>query len=75
MQRYQRFLRRVPTEAGLHQEEAELARMLEWAPGANKIEILGPHPKGGFRVKFDLLPGNIDAFISHMDTSGWLSVF
>jgi hypothetical protein len=60
----------VYTEA----ERTELFNTLIVAPGTNDIEIIEKHPKGGYRVSFDMAPEEIDEFIAYLEACDWMSV-
>lgn len=55
-------------------ERAELFYTLTTAPGTNDVEIIDKHPKGGYRVRFDLSPEGIDDFIAFLEAHDWMSV-
>jgi hypothetical protein len=69
-----RFMRLLPDQLSPDDEHAELSTVLMAAPGIRELEIIGPHPKGGYRVSFDLAPGGIDAFIAHLERHDWRAV-
>lgn len=71
MRRYQRFLRMDGRELGSHDERLELAEVLSNAPGTGAVEIMEAHPKGGYRVRFDLAPEAIEAFTSYLEGFSW----
>ncbi len=73
MQQYHRLMRRA---GSLHTdgERDELLRVLASAPGASRVEIVGPHPKGGYRVRIELAPDGVDDFFAHLQDRGWTSV-
>ena len=73
MRRYHRFIQLGGKEVR-PSDQADLATILDAAPGASDVEVIGTHPKGGYRVRFDLEPEEFDAFLSHLEAAGWRSV-
>ncbi len=53
------------------EEQRELAEVLGGAPGTTKIEIVGPHAKGGYRATFDVAPEALGAHIAHLEAANW----
>jgi len=53
----------------------QLLALLQSAPGVENVEIVGVHPKGGYRTKFELSAGSVDAFLALLDANDWMSVF
>ncbi|NEX91467.1 hypothetical protein [Caulobacter sp. 17J65-9] len=74
MRQYQRLMRRDGQTLHPTDEQIELHAVLGVAPGATDVEIVGGHPKGGYRVTFDLSPECIDEFIAHLERHGWMAV-
>lgn len=74
MKQYQRFMRLSEDSLGAHDEQMELDKILRAAPSARRIEILGAHPKGGYRVQFELAADRIDEFILYAEAQGWRAV-
>lgn len=71
MRQYQRLMRRQGAISYSDGERAELLRLLASAPGTKDIEVLEQHPKGGYRVRFDLLPDALDDFVGHLGSHDW----
>lgn len=74
MKQYQRFLRMDGRELGSHDERLELVKVLSNAPGTGAVEVVGAHPKGGYRVRFDLAPEAVEAFTSYLEGVSWRPV-
>ena len=74
MRQYHRLMRRRAETVHTEAERTELFNTLTIAPGASDIEIIDKHPKGGYRVRFDLAPEEIDEFIAHLEDHDWMSV-
>jgi hypothetical protein len=74
MRQYQRLMRRRVETVHTEAEFAELFDTLTTAPGTNEVEIIEKHPKGGYRVRFDLIPEEIDDFIAYLKAHDWMSV-
>jgi hypothetical protein len=53
----------------------QLLALLRAAPGVENAEIVGVHPKGGYRTTFDLSDDSVDAFLALLDANDWMSVF
>jgi hypothetical protein len=73
MRHYQRFLPLADQQIDSPDEPRRLSEMLIGAPGISGIEILGRHPKGGYRVTFDLQADALDGFISYIHDNGWMT--
>ena len=71
MRLHGRFLRSVGGELGLRDEWAELAEAFRGIPEVSASEVVGPHPKGGFEVRFDLASGDVEAFGTRLAELGW----
>jgi hypothetical protein len=74
MRQYHRLMRLRAETAHTDAERAELFNTLTIAPGTNDVEIIEEHPKGGYRVRFDLAPEKIDDFIAYLEAHDWMSV-
>lgn len=74
MRTYQRLLRRRGEGSGSEIERNELLQILMSAPGTREVEVIERHPKGGYRVRFELAPDAIDDFIAYLDEHDWMSV-
>lgn len=71
---YQRLMRRHGECAASDAEEQALSEVLRSAPGADQIEVVGWHPRGGYRVTLILVWSELDAFIAHLEANNWMSV-
>jgi hypothetical protein len=56
-------------------ERMQLLALLQGAPGVANVEIVGVHPKGGYRTTFDLSADSIDSFLALLDANDWMSAF
>jgi hypothetical protein len=74
MRQYQRLMRRRVETVHTEAELAELFDTLTTAPGTIEVDIIEKHPKGGYRVRFDLIPEEIDDFIAYLKAHDWMSV-
>jgi len=74
MRQYHRLMRRRAETVHTDAERVELFNTLTVAPGAKDIQVIEKHPKGGYRVSFDLSPEKIDDFIAYLETHDWMSV-
>jgi hypothetical protein len=75
MKQYHRLMRRHTSTQHGDAERGELLQVLSSAPGVEHVKIIEVHPKGGYRITFDLAPESIDAFNSYLDESDWMSVW
>jgi len=75
MHQYQRLMRRKGETTHTDDERAQLLALLENAPGVQNVEILGVHPKGGYRTTFDLPVDSIGPFLDLLEANDWMSVF
>ena len=75
MHQYQRLMRRQCETTHTDVERLQLFELLSTAPGVERVEIIEIHPKGGYRVRFDLDSDSIDAFLSVLDAHDWMSVW
>ncbi|MDR6851024.1 hypothetical protein J2Y54_000517 [Sphingomonas sp. BE123] len=73
MRQYHRFMY-TREDFLASQTSGALEAVLADAPGVRDVEVLGPHPNGGFKVQFELDPASIDLFISYLEETGWRSV-
>lgn len=71
MRQYQRLMRRRSANAYTDGERSELLQLLTSAPGAKDVDVLERHPKGGYRVRFDVSPDALDAFVGYLDNHDW----
>jgi hypothetical protein len=51
-----------------------LSQDLACAPGVRDFSIIERHPKGGYRVAFDISGAQLDEFIAHLEARNWMSV-
>jgi len=75
MHQYQRLMRRKGETAHTDDERMQLLALLQGVPGVENVEIVGVHPKGGYRTTFDLSVDSIDAFLARLEADDWMSVF
>jgi hypothetical protein len=75
MHQYQRLMRRRGATTHTDDERMQLLALLQGAPGVDNVEIVGVHPKGGYRTTFDLSADSIDSFLALLDANDWMSVF
>lgn len=52
-----------------------LRKVLLSAPGVSCVRSIELHRKGGFVATMDFDGSAVDAFILHIETAGWMSVF
>jgi hypothetical protein len=71
---YQRLMRRHAATTYLEDESVELLRTLTSAPGVTQAEIIGLHPRGGYRVRLDFSSSHMDEVIAHLERHDWMSV-
>jgi hypothetical protein len=71
---FQRLMRRHGACVSSDSEAKALVDVLRSAPGADQIEVIGWHPKGGYRVGLTLVWSEFDAFIAHLEANNWMSV-
>ena len=71
MRQYQRLMRRRNANVYTESERTELLQLLVSAPGAKDIEFLEKHPKGGYRVRFDISPDALDGLVGYLDNHDW----
>jgi len=71
MRQYQRLMRRRNANVYTESERTELLQLLVSAPGAKDIEVLEKHPKGGYRVRFDISPDALDDLVGYLDNHDW----
>jgi hypothetical protein len=69
-----RFMRFPESQLGPDADQAELSGFLKAGPGIRGSKVIGPHPKGGYTVKFDLASDTFDTFISYLAARGWRPV-
>lgn len=74
MHQYQRLMRRGGSNTYSDDERRQLLELLEAAPGVASVTLIERHPRGGYRVTFELSPDSIDAFVSLLDKHDWMSV-
>ena len=74
MRQYQRLMRRSIANTYSTHEAKELRILIEGAPGVTHVELVERHPRGGYRVVFDLSRDSVDAFIAVLDKHDWMSV-
>ena len=74
MRQYHRLMRRRTETVHTAMERAELFHTLTTAPGATNVEVIEKHRKGGYRVRFDLMPDRIDDLIAFLEAHDWMSV-
>lgn len=53
-------MRRKGVTTHTDDERMQLLALLQSAPGVDNVEIVGVHPKGGYRTTFDLSVDSID---------------
>lgn len=70
-----RLLRRTETTAHTDEERAQLLNFLQSIPGVAQVEIIGVHPKGGYRVTLSISSANIDDLLAKLEAKDWLPVF
>jgi len=46
-------------------------QLLASAPGTKDVEVLEQHPKGGYRVRFDVSLDALDDFVGHLGSHDW----
>jgi hypothetical protein len=68
-------MRRKGVTTHTDDERMQLLALLQSAPGVDNVEIVGVHPKGGYRTTFDLSIDSIDAFLALLEANDWMSVF
>jgi hypothetical protein len=71
MRQYQRLMRRRNANSYTDKERTELLQLLASAPGATEADVFERHPKGGYRVRFDVSPDALDNFIRYLDSYDW----
>jgi hypothetical protein len=49
--------------------------LLNAAPSISDVELIGPHPKGGYQVRFDMPSDALDEFIEYLEAGDWRFVF
>ncbi|PPU44422.1 hypothetical protein XarbCFBP7697_00350 [Xanthomonas arboricola] len=74
MYQYQRLMRRRGSNTYSDDERRQLLELLETAAGVAGVTLIERHPRGGYRVKFELSRDSIDAFVSILDEHDWMSV-
>lgn len=75
MKQYHRLMRRHTATQHGDPERRELLQVLSSAPGVEHVKIIGVHPKGAYRITFDVAPESVDALNSYLDESDWMSVW
>jgi hypothetical protein len=71
MRQYHRLMRRRDVNVDTDSERTELFQLLVSAPGTKDVEVLEKHPKGGYRVRFDVSQEALDDFIGYLNNHDW----
>lgn len=66
-----RLFRFTPDVLNQDDERQDLSKVLASAPGTTDVEIGVPHPKGGFRVTFEVAREALDLHIAHLAAHHW----
>jgi hypothetical protein len=56
-------------------EQDELSAALLAGPGVGRVTEISRHPRGGYRVTFEVDKEALDALIQYIPTVGYMSVF
>ena len=74
MHQYLRLMRRRGSNTYSDDERRQILELLSTAPGVAGVTLIERHPRGGYRVTFELSCDSIDAFVSLLDEHDWMSV-
>lgn len=69
-----RLMRRTAPFQDAEIEVAELQALLASAPGSMSIHEIKSHPRGGYVAVMDFAMPQLDAWIDHLEASGWMGV-
>lgn len=67
-----RYLHRTQHFSDSDTEKAALITALAGAPGVLSIAAIEGHHKGGHRASLEVDRDQLDDFIAHMDSNGWM---
>ena len=70
-----RLMRRVEPFGTQTEEAGWLSATLAECPGVNSVKSIQPHGKGGYVAVMDFSMEQLDGFIEHLESAGWMSVF
>jgi hypothetical protein len=73
MKMYLRLLR-VSDHNYSQEEQNELSAALLAGPGVGRVTEISRHPKGGYRVTFEVERETLDALIQYIPAIGYMSV-
>ena len=69
-----RLMKRDPPFHDLATEEEDLRKMLASAPGVRAVYSIAAHRKGGFVAELEFSMADLDAWLAHLEATGWMDV-
>jgi hypothetical protein len=75
MKQYLRLIHRRNNSALSAVDQNALVALLATAAGVSQVNIVGPHPKGGYRLTCEIEEESLGNFIELLEAHGWMLVF